>query len=440
MGDLGLKQFYLIKKVKKYFVNLKSHGIDISKSSFCYIPSYGINPGNTKLTHWIDPKYLNFKNIKIIFFHILAISSYYNYELFNSSQKNYKNIFITWGKKTNFKKKIFTDNLLNVNSKTQSNCLFFVIYLDDKKPNYIPNNVILFHKKNSGRSIFYLFKELFILLFKYKFNLRKFFHYYSAQTIFAEKLNKKLKNIFKNNNIEKLILPYEGQPFQNFVLSKLNKQIKTYGIIHSILPALPTNLIKRKGAPKNIYVSGQDQKRVLINNLGWNKREVNIIRSLRFNNKIKKDLSGSIFLPINLNNIDKIIYDFKNLLNLDSKIQLPPLKVRNHPAMSMSQKHKYLTQELEKLIIKIKKKTNPKLKKNLCVFIGPTSAVIELLVKNFKIIHIPINPILDIYSNRLFLNIESIKKGNFYIYKKHKKNNIVLLRKNYCNFNSLKIV
>lgn len=76
----------------------------------------------------------------------------------------------------------------------------------------------------------------------------------------------------------------------------------------------------------------------------------------------------------------------------------------------------------------------------MCVFIGPTSAVIELLVKNFKIIHIPINPILDIYSNRLFLNIESIKKGNFYIYKKHKKNNIVLLRKNYCNFNSLKIV
>ena len=55
-------------------------------------------------------------------------------------------------------------------------------------------------------------------------------------------------------------MPYEGQPFQNFILSKLDKSIKTYGIIHSILPALPTNLIKKEGSPKNIYISGKVQK------------------------------------------------------------------------------------------------------------------------------------------------------------------------------------
>ena len=439
MDNIGLKQLYLIKQVKNYFIKLKSQGIDISKSSFCYVPSYGLNPGNTKLIHWIDKKILNFQNIKIIFYHILAISSYFNYEIFNSNQKNYKNIFITWGKKTNFKKKVFSDHLLNVNSKTYSSSLFFVIYLDEHKPTYIPNNVILFYKKKPGRSIIFLIKELFILLFKYRFNLRKFIHYYSAQTIFAEKVNKNLKNVINNNNINKLILPYEGQPFQNFILSKLDNKIKTYGIIHSILPALPTNLIKRKGSPKKIYVSGQQQKHILVNHLGWNKRKVNVIKSLRFNNKINKDISGSIFLPINLKNIEKIIINFKNLLNSNIKPQMPTLKVRNHPAMLKSISHNYLSHKLEKLI-KIDKKKNQKYKKNLCIFIGPTSSVIELLVKKFNIVHIPINPILDIYSNKLFLDIVSIKKHNFYIYKKLKRNNIVLLGKNYCNFKSLKII
>ena len=36
------------------------------------------------------------------------------------------------------------------------------------------------------------------------------------------------------------------------------------GIVHSILPALPTNLVKRKGSPQKIYVSSQEQKKILI--------------------------------------------------------------------------------------------------------------------------------------------------------------------------------
>ena len=44
MNDIGLKQLYLIKKVKKYFRKLNLKKIDVSKSSFCYISSYGLNP------------------------------------------------------------------------------------------------------------------------------------------------------------------------------------------------------------------------------------------------------------------------------------------------------------------------------------------------------------------------------------------------------------
>ena len=63
------------------------------------------------------------------------------------------------------------------------------------------------------------YTELFKNLIRYNFNLKKFMHYFSAQTIFAEKIYKYLKIVLRNNEIDKVILPYEGQPFQNFILN-----------------------------------------------------------------------------------------------------------------------------------------------------------------------------------------------------------------------------
>ena len=103
-------------------------------------------------------------------------------------------------------------------------------------------------------------------------------------------------------------------------MSKLDKKIKTYGIIHSILPALPTNLIKRKGSPKFIFVSGIQQKKTLINYLGWSKKQITINKSLRFKEDENKQISGSIFFPINLNNVNKIALNFESVLNILVKI------------------------------------------------------------------------------------------------------------------------
>ena len=440
MNDIGFKQLYLISKVKRYFRELKSIDIDVSKSSFCYIPSYGLNPGNTKLLKWIDSKLINIQNIKIILSHILAITSYHNYELLNFKQKQYKYLLITWGKKKNFKNKKFVDTLLNINSNINKKSLFFVIYLEKNLPKFIPKNVILIHRKNYSRSLLFFFKELFKNLIKYRFNLKKFIHYFSAQTIFAEKINEYLNVILRKNEIDKVILPYEGQPFQNFIISKLNKKIKTYGIVHSILPALPTNLIKRKGSPKYIFVSGKQQKKILTNYLGWSKNRITINKSLRFKKSIDKSISGSIFFPINLSNTKRITLNFNNVLDTFSKNYFPSLKIRNHPAMIKSKIHLKLKKNLERLIVKNKLKINKKLNKKLCIFIGPTSSVIEFLVKKFHVIHIPINPILDIYNKKLYSGLILDKKDNFYIYKKLNQNNIILFgNKNY-NFKNLKII
>ena len=114
MNDIGSKQINLINEVKKYFIKLNISELMVKEAG--YIPSYGINPGNTKLLKWIDKELINIQNIKTIFKHLLAITSYHNYEIFNFKQKNYKNLFITWGKQKILKNKIFKDYLLNVDS------------------------------------------------------------------------------------------------------------------------------------------------------------------------------------------------------------------------------------------------------------------------------------------------------------------------------------
>ena len=132
--------------------------------------------------------------------------------------------------------------------------------------------------------------------------------------------------------------------------------------------------------------------------------------------------------------------NFNKVLDAFSKYYFPFLKIRNHPAMIKSKIHLELKKNFEKLIFKNKLKINKKSNKNLCIFIGPTSSVIEFLAKKFQVIHIPINPIMDIYSKKLYSGLISDKKKDFYIYKKLNKNNIISFgNKNY-NFKNLKII
>ena len=83
----------------------------------------------------------------------------------------------------------------------------------------------------------------------------------------------------------------------------------------------------------------ESSKKTLINFLGWNKKQIKINKSLRFKKDINKDISGSIFFPINLNNINEITLNFKKVLDYFGKYYFPFLKIRNHPAMTKSQIH-----------------------------------------------------------------------------------------------------
>ena len=103
-------------------------------------------------------------------------------------------------------------------------------------------------------------------------------------------------------------MPYEGQPFQNeiirFIKNK-NTNTLTTGYIHSPPLAVPTNFIHKQFSPDRIFLNGKDQLFCFEKFLGWPKKKLNFIPSLRFKKtSIKQE--NKIFIPYVVKEHDKV--------------------------------------------------------------------------------------------------------------------------------------
>ena len=70
-------------------------------------------------------------------------------------------------------------------------------------------------------------------------------------------------------SIKSVLLPYEGQPYENFILKSLkknNKDIVTKGYDHSAPHSIPLHLLHRKYSPDILFVNGSSQSNFLVKN------------------------------------------------------------------------------------------------------------------------------------------------------------------------------
>tara|TARA_Y100000591_G_scaffold306448_1_gene304888 strand:+ start:56 stop:1390 length:1335 start_codon:yes stop_codon:yes gene_type:complete len=433
------KQLFLIKKAKYYLKKIKNENIDTSKSAFCFLNSFSPTPGYAKIIYWLNTENFLRKYIFIIFTHIISIARYSNYILINKKNQKFQNILVTWGRRSDFVNGLFYDRFTNSNSNQIKKTIIFLIYLDKILPKKIPNNVIILYNKKKFNCIFFL-KTFSKLIFTNIFSLRKFFHYFSAQTVFAEIVNENLSSLLDKNEVSKIILPYEGQPFQNFVIKNLKKRYKSItsiGFIHSMIPALPLNFIKRDGSPDMIYLSGDSQRDLFVKYLGWKKKDISIIDSVRIKKKMTKFHFNSIFFAMYISHLSKILIEIENFLRLQKKKSLPLLDIKKHPQMLESKEQLILESKIKELILDYKEKFNFHSKINHSFHVGPTSAFIQYLENNKNAIHFTILPELDLYTNKLWKKIIPIKLNDYsFGYKITAKRKI--LRLSNSSFNILK--
>lgn len=417
--------------LKKYFsfIEKKNNNIDITSNFYPITSASSIGFNFLKKFNKKDPTSFLRRTV-IALKDILYSLNYFNYKIVNDNNKfDYNKIIFTWANNKNFNHNgSIYDPYFNISSNKLNKTLWFVIYLGKKRPKKIKENIVLFLPKiKKSFNIFVLLHFIIKkipLIFK---NKKLFLPSISNHTFLAEIITKNA-NKFLNKKVEKVFMPYEGQPFQTKLISiikKKYKSIKVIGYIHSPPLALPSNLIFRKCCPHKLIVNSNDQKYCFSKFLGWKKKNLIYFPSFRFRKNNQK-YENLIFFPLQIKN-EKTVLDNLNYLHIKKIINLRYYKIKVHPTNLFSEKNKKIVLKFYrsfKNVVKNNKEHNSK----FLVYVGNSGAAIESLERGNKVIHITEDNFLDMYSKSLWPNIKVIKvKENVYIYKIIKKNQLIHL-------------
>lgn len=412
----------LIQKAKKYLYKNTD-----ALSSLNYLYTNGGSAGYFKLKMLES----SFKNIKYISEYLKEVSANF---LKNSDFKiigkvnhssSYEKLYLTWGKKENFKNGIYFDKYFRENSLDKKN-LWLINFLGNKIPRKVDNNTIIIQNQNNKFSFFNFFKNIIIVLRCSKFSFKNFFHYLPFSSVFAFSINNHLIPIIKNIKLKEIYIPYESQPFQQFFIKSIkniNKKIKVIGYIHSFLPAMPTYYIFRRFSPDKIMVHGKHQKKILTKYLGWKKNNIKVVKSFRF---IKKNnlIKNYFFVGYNLfKSSEKNLENFEKFLINIKNIKFKSCQVRLHPEQKNNKKHIEFKSKIINIISKFPKKfSRVKFSKKVNFCFGESTVIIESLERGVEVIHFSIDPIFEVFNGDLWKNIvvKELSK-NVYHYKLKKK-------------------
>ena len=335
------KQKKILNKYKLFLQQSKFSKKEVSSLDYFYLCPFGASKGTARLFFFIR------KILAIKIYLLASIKDIYKLSKLGDlktktkdNYENYKTVIVNWGYRNSFDNfGNFYDKHFNVNSIKCPDVKWIVLYLDEQIPKKISKNITLIYNKKKSFNFISLTKIIFNILFKKK-SLRNFNQELSYHTFLADFFTNNTKKII-NKKIKKLIIPYEGQPFQNSIFREVHNfknDVKTFGYIHSFPTGLPTNLIKRDGHPKKIIVCGKSQQNCFLKSLGWKKKEIEYLPSARFLKNNKFDMRNKIFLPIQLFDIEFVLKNLKNLI-VNIKINLNNIEIKNHPSCSKSQKH-----------------------------------------------------------------------------------------------------
>ena len=420
-------QLFYLKLVKKFYDKYKVNNYYPHFDTPIYLASYlGQTINSNLMKKIIGLNYNYFKNFYSNLKDFLYSIHYTSFIIKNENTKFfYDKVIITWAFKKDFDNEgSLNDKYLNINSKITKKTLWFVIYLDKIFPKKIKNNLILFQPISRKRYNFFIIFEILIKNFKYLISDR---NYYLTKISNHNFLSNNISNAFLNilsKKVKKILILYEGQPFQNEIIriSKFNYGIKTLGYVHAPPVAFPSNFIKKKFSPDKLFLTSVDQFNIFLK-LGWKKKNLKIIKSLRFL-KNKKTFNKKILLPINFKSEKQIIDDIKFLTE---SFDISKYKVQLHPATSKFKRNI----NLKKKIMYITKFHSKKIcKKISCpIFIGATGSMIESLERNSdQAIHVTENDMIEKYTHDVWYSLSTKKiRKNIYKYKIKKKGNLLKL-------------
>ena len=429
LNNLGKKQIEILKNSKIFLKKNQSYSISADPRFFLASWSDGLGKESLKK---ISKEKSSFLKILYEMFKCIFANNYIkrmDLSLDNLKKKNYENIIISYLDEKNFKSKhVYYDKYFNFNANELRKTILILIPTNKKKHTSLFHNTAIINLtfRNFFLNFLISFFKFINVLGIYLINKKKY-SLNLAKSNFNHFLIREIYKTIEEKKIKKIIFPYEAQPHQHELTNflKKNTKIKINGYMHTVLPPLPTDYIKREGSPHQLIVNGKIQKNILCKYLGWKKSEIKSISSPRYKNESKKKFQNKIFLPIDFDNKSHILREIEDFIKSAEKNFLPKFSIRNHPAKSNSKKHNKLIEEINKIlnINKFKFRSSKK-NRNYSVFIGSTASIIECLERGLIGFHICERPLFECYHPELWksVKIKKILNNSFkYVVKNRQK-------------------
>tara|TARA_B100000963_G_scaffold46529_1_gene34871 strand:+ start:3381 stop:4709 length:1329 start_codon:yes stop_codon:yes gene_type:complete len=433
----------IINKAKQFIKNNTKKNFF---SPFFFFCSWAENLGFLFIKDFANQKYSFFLRLKILI-NELIFNNCIQLKCSKKIKSNkYEKIALSYFYPKNLTNKgQYFDKYFSIKTNKLKNTLWILIPLGIDNLNYSLNeDTVLLKRKN--RINILITTQIF---FKFILNFLKSFFFLKLSNLNIDN-NQYDKNLFKilekfitENNIEKILYPYESQPHQNYLNYNIRKyfpHIKIIGYMHTVIPPLPLEYLKKDCEPDLLLVNGPSQKNVLTKKLGWSSNQVKSISSMRYNMKINFGMNKKIFLPYYIEEEMKFFELFKNLVYSKPKFFFPKLEIRNHPSMSNSKRHLRLIKRISYFLKDNKKLFKTTLLNNkISIFFGSTASVLEGLERSVRVFHICGNDIFEKFDNFYWKDIK-IKKinKNIYEYRILKKGCIIRFGNEKTTLNTLK--
>ena len=409
-----MNQIQLIKKVKKYLDFISKKKINIYKSAFSYLVSWEKNPGYVKM------KFIQGEKNKIIYYLLLfkfflSTAFFAKKVLIHPKKKiTSSKIIISWCIKKDFSLDgKYYDRYFGLSNNDLKDFFWILISLDNYLPKKYSKNlsIITLESSNILKNFFIFIKRLLNLIKKENFSIIRIAHYIFNTTWQSEQITNTIKSTLNLDSVKTMLLPYEGQPFQKIIISKVKKEnpkSKVIGYLHSCLPSLPVEYIYNKSySPDLVFYHGNSYKKILNKFLYWPKTSIKLIKSLRYAYDTSKNFKANIYLPYEIYNKKLLLNEFENFVRKNSQYNLSKLKAVIHPIKKKVIEHINFSNQINNICKKNKKHNHNKYK-SIPIFFNQTN-FFEGLEIYYEVIHISSDPLFE----TLWPNVKITKLSNY---------------------------
>lgn len=406
--EIHKEQVKLTNIFSKKINNFKIKNIDISKSIFTFGCTWQPNASFFHLKYLAKPNFLRFlKMVYYLLLDILFITTLKNFRIRLTKYDNtYENLILTWGGEKDFDKNgNYFDKKFSSTNKSNKTLWYVLGHENLSKVKKAKNTTIHYNEKISYNVLF-LLKKIIQVFYKNNFSIRKTIHYLNFYSLFAENLAEEIYESIKKCKIKNIYIPYEGQPFQDYLIKFLknkSSKIKVTGYAHSSQP-LPLHLIYKDNKIDKLVAHNQNQYFHLNKRLFWPKKKLLLEKSKKVRKLDKNKYLNKVIIPYGFESKENIIETLQNLI-IKKRLDLKKFEIRNHPLMRHSKKHMELIKFLNQF-----KKSNFNIKRfsksKSTIIIGPTSAVPEALQTVDDVYHIYEDGITQTYSSYFWPNIQ----------------------------------